>query len=202
MNAKAKVAIAVSGKGRSLENLLKDQKSFEIAAVICSNPQAGAIAIASKHKLPVYDFRAKELDPLHLERWLNELGISWIALAGFLKVFPTLDSYQGRVVNIHPALLPKFGGHGMYGMRVHEAVKNANETLSGATIHFVNERYDEGAIISQGLVDLTGDMDTHTIADKVFAMECRLYPETLARLIQGELPLKDGQIWKIEGKSC
>ncbi len=201
MSPKVKVAIAVSGKGRSLENLLVGNHPFVVSAVICSNPKAGAVEIAKRESLPLYDFNAKELDSKDLEAWLVDLGVEWVALAGFLKVFPTLQKFENRVVNIHPALLPKYGGHGMYGMRVHEAVKSAGENLSGATIHFVNDRYDEGAIISQGIVAIEPGLDSHGIAEKVFAMECRLYPETLSRLVTGELPLIDNQIWQIKDQS-
>lgn len=198
---KTRIAVAVSGGGRSLENFLAEQDApFEIAAVISSNPNSRARLIAEEHGLPVYLFDSKSLNPNDLESWLLGLGVEWIALAGFLKIFPSMPSFEGKTVNIHPSLLPKFGGHGMYGLRVHTAVHAAHEKFSGATIHFVNERYDEGAIIAQGEVDVSMESSAEAIAAKVFALECRLYPLVLAKLVRGELPLTNGQTWLMKAE--
>jgi phosphoribosylglycinamide formyltransferase-1 len=195
---KVRVAIGVSGKGRSLENFLAGDYPFEVAGVICSNPKAGAVAIATKHGLPLYAFDAKNPDPSRLEEWLQAHEIVWVALAGFLKIFPSLPLYAMRVVNIHPALLPAYGGHGMYGSRVHEAVAAANDEVSGATVHFVNERYDEGTIIAQGKVDISSCESADAIAQKVFDLECLLYPAVLSKLVRGELPLPKPAIWQYQ----
>lgn len=199
---KVKIAIAVSGKGRSLENFLRTSGLYEVAAVICSNPKAGAISIAERESLPLYAFDAKNPDSKGLETWLRQRGVEWIVLAGFLKVFPSLPSYENRVINIHPALLPKYGGHGMYGNRVHEAVLRAADPESGATIHFVNDRYDEGAIIAQGRVDLKDIESADEIGHRVFELECELYPRVLDKLIRQELPLHDGRIWLYRSEKC
>ncbi|RZA14866.1 MAG: phosphoribosylglycinamide formyltransferase [Proteobacteria bacterium] len=195
---KVKVAIAVSGKGRSLENFLAGDYPFEVSAVITSNAKAGAVAIAQQHDLPLYIFDAKSPDPKGLEAWLKDHKIEWIALAGFLKIFPNLPAYASHVVNIHPALLPSYGGHGMYGMKVHEAIAAAKEAESGATIHFVNERYDEGAIIAQGKVNISSCVSADDIAHRVFELECKLYPVVLSRLVSGELPLPQPMIWQYQ----
>lgn len=199
---KRKVAIAVSGKGRSLENFLRVDGVYEVAAVICSSSKAGAVDVAERNRLPLFAFDAKNLDAQALNNWLLGLGIEWIVLAGFLKVFPSLPDYQNHVINIHPALLPKFGGHGMYGNRVHEAVLAAKDNVSGATVHFVNDRYDEGAIIAQGCVSLEGMNTADEIAHRVFTLECQLYPTVLNKLIKQELPLQNGRIWQYGSEQC
>ena len=197
---RSRLAIAVSGSGRSLANFIANSKSdsnYEIAAVIASNSDCRGVAIAREHDIPVFigDF-VKEISSttLTLSAWLSDLKIDWIVLAGFLKRFPVLEPWQHRLVNIHPALLPDFGGKGMYGDRVHAAVLAAGKTVSGATVHFVNERYDEGSIIAQVVVPVLADDDTHTLADRVFAAECKLYPAVVRRLVSGTLPLPNGGI--------
>lgn len=202
MSQKTKIAIAVSGKGRSLENFLAGDYLFEVVAVICSNPKAGAIAIAKRHKLEIYNYDFKHPDAEDLNAWLRVRGVEWVALAGFLKIFPKLPSYAKRVTNIHPALLPHHGGQGMYGMKVHEAVCSAGDKQTGATIHFVSEKYDEGRIIAQARIDLKEASSPSEIANQVFALECELYPATLAKLILHELPLNDGQIWQYRSEKC
>lgn len=202
MNTKVKIAIAVSGKGRSLENFLKGDHPFTVAAVISSNSEAGAVQIAHAHKLPTYIYDFKNPNAKGLDSWLKSYDIVWVALAGFLKIFPALPSYANRVTNIHPALLPKHGGHGMYGMKVHESVCKAEDDVSGATIHFVNERYDEGAIIAQGRVAIAKASSPEAIAHQVFDLECELYPCVMAKLVTHELPLKDGQVWQYRSEKC
>jgi phosphoribosylglycinamide formyltransferase-1 len=121
---------------------------------------------------------------------LRARAVDWVVLAGFLLKVPreVCAEYEGRMVNIHPALLPKYGGAGMYGMNVHRAVKEAGEAVSGMTIHFVNEHYDEGDIVFQGEVDLAPEDSADDIAAKVLTLEHRHYPtvlEGLIRLAQG-----------------
>jgi len=203
LSPKPKIAVAVSGQGRSLLNFLSGDYPFAVGAVICSNPKALALDIAREHGLPVYvdDFRSVDADALN--RWLTEDSIALIALAGFLKPFPALADYRNRVINIHPSLLPQYGGHGMYGKRVHEAVISAQEAFTGATVHFVNERYDEGSIIAQARIATTGILTAEELAHQVFQLECALYPEVLTRLLKRELPLSEGRIWHFEkGSPC
>lgn len=189
------IAVAVSGRGRSLLNLIKSQDVYEVAAVIASGPNVAAIEIAEDHGVPVFvgDFRENLAE--ELEAWLQLQDISWVALAGFLKPFPALPAYAGHVINIHPSLLPAYGGHGMFGKRVHEAVFAAKEKTSGASVHFVSERYDEGSLIAQGTVAIEGLENPEAIASAVFDLECQLYPAVIKRLIQGQLPLAEGRVW-------
>lgn len=199
-----RIAVAVSGSGRSLANFMQAQKSgrsFVVGAVIASRQDCYAVSIAKENNIPVFfgSFKPQHLPMLQpaLYDWLSEQKIDWIALAGFLKPFPVDDKWANRVVNIHPALLPHYGGKGMYGDHVHRAVLANKEKWSGATVHFVNERYDEGAIIAQIVVPVAADDSTSTLAARVFEAECRLYPEVMDRLIRGELPLHQGEIMRM-----
>lgn len=198
LNTRPKIAVAVSGTGRTLQNLLQGSYAFEVGAVISSKPDAAALELAKAHGLPVFVDNFKNVDGHALDSWLTQLEIQWIALAGFLKPFPTLPSFADHVINIHPSLLPSFGGHGMYGIKVHEAVIAAKECDSGATVHFVNERYDEGSIIAQVRSDVRLITSAQELADHVFALECFLYPEVITRLLNQQLPLAEGQTWFFE----
>lgn len=200
----SRVAVAVSGRGRSLKALIDSQAQhhYEIVGVISSRSQCGAIDYSREMGLPLFvaDF-TQNSDPdfrRSLEIWLETQKVSWIALAGFLKPFPCLSSYNRRTINIHPALLPRHGGKGMYGIHVHRAVSAAAENRTGATIHFVSEGYDEGAIIAQIELAISPGEAPEVIADQVFAAECRLYPDVLNKLVTGSLPLAKNEIYLIQ----
>lgn len=200
---KTRVAVAVSGGGRSLRNLLDLQHSYEyeICGVVASRPDCGGVAIAEEYCLPIFvgefsSTKAATTAPKMYE-WLAKQKADWLALAGFLKLLPVAPEWEGRIINIHPALLPKHGGHGMYGIKVHEAVKNAGDSVTGASIHYVNREYDTGKIISQITVPIATTDNADEIAKKVFAAECRLYPETLNELVKGTVG-RDGQIKKYQ----
>jgi phosphoribosylglycinamide formyltransferase 1 len=190
-----KIAVAVSGRGRSLQNLIDQASGYCVAAVISSKADAPANEIAEALGLPLFIVDGKAEQALALDAWLKSLQIEWVALAGFLKAFPALPSFNNRVINIHPALLPLFGGKGMYGHHVHKAVFAAGEQQSGATIHFVTEHYDEGQIIARARVSVADAQSPEDIGQRVFAIECQLYPEVLKKLACGDLPLVAGTIW-------
>ena len=116
-------------------------------------------------------------------------SVDFVVLAGFLWLVPLymVKKFHNRIVNIHPALLPKYGGKGMYGMNVHRAVHEAKEPESGMTIHFVNEKYDEGGIIFQAKCELNKEDTPETIAKKVLSLEHRHYPETIEKVIKEEI---------------
>lgn len=204
----ARVAVAVSGSGRTLENLLGRQSagmSYQIAGVIASREDCRGVEIGRRNGLPVL---IRKFSPSLLAAvgddvyaWLNEIDAGWVALGGFLKPFPCRAGWERRVVNIHPALLPKFGGRGMYGHLVHEAVLAAGEETSGATLHFVNERYDEGATIAQVRVPVRAADTPDDLAARVFAGECQLYPLVLDRLVRGTLPLPGGDVLRLDHDS-
>ncbi len=187
-----RVAVAISGTGRTLANFIAQQKRYcyQIAGVISSAADCPGVAIAHKHSLPLFvgsfrkDQYAQTRESLH--QWLQKEEIDWIALGGFLKMFPTFPEYASKIINIHPALLPKFGGKGMYGLKVHQAVLSAKESISGATIHFVTDQYDEGQIIAQESIAIDHCQSAEEIAQQVFSLECELYPKVLDQLIQAQ----------------
>ena len=191
---KLRLAIGVSGSGRSLANLLERQnnESFEVAMVFSSSEVAGANQIARQHDLPLFvmDFsRAGIAQSKHrLYEALQKHRIDLVVLAGFLKLLPLDDSWEGKIINIHPALLPKFGGRGMHGRHVHEAVLRAGEKVSGATVHFVDAKYDEGGVIAQVQVKINPDDNADTLSQKVFEAECRLLPAVISAMANGQLP--------------
>lgn len=198
---KLKIAVGVSGGGRSLGNLVEcgPQQSYEVALVFSSSPSIGANNVAKKAHLPllIEDFSVKNQAPAkqNLYRSLVDKKIDLVVLAGFLKLMPMDPSWPGKIINIHPALLPKFGGKGMYGRHVHEAVLAAHETESGASVHFVNARYDEGRIIAQCRVPVTVGETAGSLADKVFASECDLLPWVIGELARGGLPKQETVIF-------
>ena len=191
---KIKLAVGVSGSGRSLANLLENQqgKHFSVSLVFSSSPTAGANAIAERHGVPlmVLDFSNAFLNQTKVElyRAFENYGIDLVVLAGFLKLLPVGNGWQNRIINIHPALLPKYGGKGMHGRRVHEAVVDAGELTTGATVHFVNERYDDGNIIAQVKLPIVPTDSPEVVGQKVFQAECRLLPAVIVALAAGRLP--------------
>ncbi len=194
LSNKMRVAVCVSGGGRSLSNLIKRQsmRPFEISLVVSSGADIGANKIAMAAGLPVFveNFSGKNQLSAKgaLYRELKRHKIDVVVLAGFLKLFPVDSSWTGKIINIHPALLPKFGGKGMFGLNVHNAVIAAGEAVSGATVHFVSERYDEGAVIAQTLVDIPQGDSPDSLAKRVFDAECDLLPWVLSEMASGALP--------------
>jgi formyltetrahydrofolate-dependent phosphoribosylglycinamide formyltransferase len=160
--------------------------------VVASRPGIGAIARAEQAGVP-WAVLPAGVDPESLaESMLNELdlaGADLLVLAGFLKLIPesVVRRYRGRILNIHPALLPAFGGPGMYGRRVHEAVLQSGARVSGATVHVVDEEYDHGPIVAQWPVPVLEDDDPETLAARVLAVEHRLLPEVVEAVATGEL---------------
>ena len=183
------IAVFASGSGTNCENLIRHfQKSdfARVSMVVTNNPFAGVIEKTGLLDVDCYInlFQSDE-DFNTLETVLAQNNISWIVLAGFLKLIPKrlLEKYPNRIVNIHPALLPDFGGKGMYGMNVHKAVIDAQRNISGITIHFVNEHYDKGAVIAQHSCPVYIDDSPETLAQRVHALEYAHYPTELEKLI-------------------
>lgn len=151
----------------------RNHSSIEIALIVCNNPGAGVLNIAEKENVPFIVIRKKEFQETGYVEELKQYKIQFIVLAGFLwKVPPVLiRAFPSGIINIHPALLPMYGGKGMYGMAVHTAVINAREVKSGITIHYVNEEYDEGTIILQAEVAITPEDSPETLAAKIHQLE-------------------------------
>lgn len=156
------------------------------ALLVSDNPDAFALRRASARDVPTAVFsRAEFAEGENVLDLLQKAGIDYIVLAGFLRLIPynIIKAYSGRIVNIHPALLPKYGGKGMYGDRVHKAVIEAGEKESGITIHKVSERYDEGTVIAQYTVEVSPE-DTHeTLAQKIHALEHKHFPAVIEQEI-------------------
>ncbi|MAV54757.1 MAG: phosphoribosylglycinamide formyltransferase [Phycisphaerae bacterium] len=184
------VAVFASGRGRTLQNLLEHitQKSLsiEVKALVTHRPCA-AIEVAKSNNIPVHII--DEADSKACHDLLQELKADLAVLAGWIKPFPVPAPISA--INIHPSLLPKFGGPGMYGKHVHAAVIASGETRSGCTIHLVTEKYDEGPILSQMEVQVHPGDSAEILANRVFNAECRLLPETLASLAEGRIELPE-----------
>ena len=166
----------------------------EPCVAISNNSQSGALARARQANMAAYHLSAQthgEGLAAAILAVLRRHGVEVICLAGYMKKLgaEVLAAYEGRILNIHPALLPKFGGQGMYGMRVHEAVLAAGERESGATIHLVNEEYDRGRVLAQEKVAVPAGDTPETLQQRVLAVEHRLYPATLVRIAAGEIPI-------------
>lgn len=206
-----RIIVALSGKGRSLRNLLayeKRHKSFKICGVISSSRKSLGVEIAKDHGLSVYieKFSNNSFASSELSIWAKDQKPDLIVLAGFLKVFPTCFKIPGKektfyqTINIHPSLLPKFSGKGMYGKKVHEAVLRSEEEKTGASIHFVTEVYDEGPLLAQMEVPVKEGDSPEILAERVFEGECELYPRVIEDLLEKKLPQERPLVLKFKPK--
>lgn len=182
-----KIIILASGGGTNAENIVRYfQKSplISVHSILCNRKDAGVFQRAKALNTPCHWFDASSQDFLINYCAANTPDL--IILAGYLKMIPPtlIANFPDKIINIHPALLPKYGGKGMYGMHVHTSVKRANETETGITIHFVNEHYDEGAIIFQAKVALLPDDSPAEIAAKVQSLEYKYFPEIIEKQLQ------------------
>ena len=198
-----RIAVLLSGEGTSLESLLERIEAGEVpgrvVAVLASKAEAGGLARARRRGIPAVAVPRKQYrdvkafnDALHaeLERHDPEL----VLLLGFLSPFELRGRYEGRALNVHPALIPAFAGKGFYGRRVHEAVLEAGAKLSGATVHFVDEEYDHGPIVLQRAVPVLDDDTPETLAGRVQAVERELVPEAVRLFAAGRLALEGRRV--------
>ncbi len=180
-----RLAIFVSGNGTNCENIIrtfKDDREVNVSLVVSNKADAFALQRAEKYGVPTKVLTKQEFnDEQTIMPLLRENQIDYIILAGFLLLIPAflIKQFDHRIINIHPALLPKFGGKGMYGHHVHEAVKAAGETETGITIHYVNETYDSGDIIAQFKTAVSPEDTPETIAGKVHELEKKYFPEVI-----------------------
>jgi len=193
MNTLTKVAIFASGNGSNAENIADYFKNIDSITIdsFYAN-KADAYVIERAKNLGIHCSYYKNSDFREGSIVLDELqerGVSFIVLAGFLLKVPEniIKEFPNKILNIHPALLPKFGGKGMYGDRVHQAVKEANETESGITIHYVNECFDDGKIVFQAKCEVLENDSADGIAEKVHALEYRYFPEVIEKVILKKL---------------
>lgn len=191
-----RLAVLLSGGGRTMQNLADHIATGDLPAsielVIASRDDAYGLERAKKLKLPTEVIGSKQI-PDRTERSkrifarVREAGADLVCLAGYLSLLDIPDDFSSRVVNIHPALLPSFGGPGMYGRRVHEAVLAAGCKVSGCTVHFCDQTYDTGPIITQRTCPVLPDDTPDTLADRVFEQECIAYSEALRDIAAGRI---------------
>jgi len=180
-----RIALFASGSGTNAEEIMKyflHHPRVEVALLLSNNPEAYALKRAEKFNVPTRVFnRQVYKESETVLTWLEQQQITHIVLAGFLWLVPKYltDAFPDRIINIHPALLPKFGGKGMYGMKVHESVKMQGETETGITIHLVNEHYDEGRVIFQASCPVGAHDTPETIAQQVHQLEYAHYPRVI-----------------------
>ncbi|WP_347172768.1 phosphoribosylglycinamide formyltransferase [Polaribacter uvawellassae] len=183
-----RIAIFASGSGSNAENIIDyftNKKTAIVSKVFCNNPNAKVFERCKRLQIEAVLF-SKE-DFFKSDVVLNQLKevADYIVLAGFLLKIPSsiIDAFPNKIINIHPALLPKYGGKGMYGMRVHNAVKENKDSETGITIHFVNENYDEGAIIFQAITKLNEFDSAEDIAQKIHVLEYKHFPKVIESVI-------------------
>lgn len=185
-----RLAIFASGSGTNAEKIIRHFESIgdiEVMLIVCNKEGAGVLDVAQRHGIPAMIIdREFFYSSNQLLFELNQQGIDFIILAGFLWLVPLylIDSYPKRIINIHPALLPKFGGKGMYGMHVHETVKAAGEVETGITIHFVNEKYDDGSIIFQASCPVSPHDTPEEIRNKVLELEHMHFPVIVENIVR------------------
>jgi len=185
----ALIAIFASGGGSNARKIIeyfKDSSVGRVALVVSNKRNAGVLAIAEAYGIPTHIIERQGFyETKEILKVLKAHQIEFVVLAGFLWLVPAylVKAFPRRILNIHPALLPKFGGKGMYGHHVHEAVKAAGETETGMTIHFVNEHYDDGDIVFQARCSVAQEDSPEDIARNVLALEHRYFPEIIEKVI-------------------
>ena len=183
-----KILLFASGSGTNVENIIQyfqKNKTSEVVAVFCNNPNAKVLERAENLNIPTFVFNKEDLNATTVLDKLTDFQPDLIVLAGFLLQFPVAIIRQfPNIINIHPALLPKYGGKGMYGMHVHQAVLANKELETGITVHYVNEHYDEGAIAFQEKITVQDCTTAEEIAAKIHQLEQEHFPQVIEKIIQ------------------
>jgi phosphoribosylglycinamide formyltransferase-1 len=197
---RTRIAVLASGGGSNLQAILDhlatlgEHRHGDVVLVASNRPDAGALARAERAGIERVVLRSPHApDGLELGAVLAAHGVALVALAGYMRLIPpdVAIAYRGRMLNVHPALLPDFGGPGMYGPRVHRAVLQAGVAFSGPSVHFVDEEYDHGAVIAQWPVPVLPQDDEHALAARVLRAEHLLYPRVVDAVAAGEIRLGD-----------
>jgi formyltetrahydrofolate-dependent phosphoribosylglycinamide formyltransferase len=199
---KLRLGVLLSGGGRTLMNLLetiqRGQLDAEVVTVIasreCAGIQRGLEAGLDVHLVPYQQLKEAGEYSAAIAKVLDDAKVELVCMAGFLSLWALPERYEGKVMNIHPALLPSFGGEGMYGQRVHEAVLAAGCKVSGCTVHFVTNEYDRGPIIIQRAVEVAEGDTPDTLASRVFEQECIAYPEAIRLFAARRLRVQSGVV--------
>lgn len=184
-----KIAIFASGSGSNTQKIIEyfcNSQSIEVAVILSNNPDAFVLHRADNFEIPTIVFTKEEFyNTQNITNKLLKLNVDLIVLAGFLLLVPPslLNIFSKKIINIHPALLPKFGGKGMYGMNVHKAVIQAKEKVTGITIHYLNEEYDKGEIIFQAKCRINETDSPESIAFKVSQLEHKFYPKIIEKVL-------------------
>jgi phosphoribosylglycinamide formyltransferase-1 len=188
-NSKTNIAIFASGEGSNAQNIIenfKDSDKIKVALVVSNKKDANVLKKADSADIPTLVINREDFYSTdNTIEYLKQIGIEWVILAGFLWMVPDnlIKQYPNHIINIHPSLLPKFGGKGMYGMNVHKAVIEAKEQESGITIHHVNEKYDDGEIIAQYKCVINKGDTPETLSEKIRALEHQYYPKVIEGII-------------------
>lgn len=191
------VAVFVSGRGSNLRALYEkvSGESVKVCAVVSDKKDCGAAEFAKENSIPVFFVSSKIADGFSsyksVAEELKKMFVDLIVLAGFLKKIPDefVDEFENKIINIHPALLPSYGGKGMYGLNVHQAVFEARDKISGATVHFVDKVYDNGKIISQRSVNIEDVKSAEEIAARVLKIEHELLPDVVQKFSEGRIKI-------------
>jgi phosphoribosylglycinamide formyltransferase-1 len=199
--AKLRLAVLASGGGTTLQNLVDrigdDRLQAQVTLVVASNPEAHVLERGRQAGLATAVVTRKEAGGQFSQRiftHIREAGADLVCMAGFLQLLQIPEDYRGRVMNIHPALIPAFCGKGFYGHRVHEAVLAYGAKISGCTVHFADNVYDHGPIILQRPVPVLEDDTPDELAGRVFAEECRAYPEAIQLFADGRLRMEGRRV--------
>jgi len=199
-NASLNLCVLASGKGSNLNSIINAQKlhkiNSKVALVISNNSGSDALNIARANQIPAVHISHKlfNTEEEFIEKFLsvlNEYKIDLIILAGYMKLLSPeiIRKYRNRILNIHPALLPSFSGYGMYGLKVHEEVIKHRAKITGATVHLVDEVYDNGPLVLQKSINVSDDDTPETLQEKVLQIEHELYPEAIKLFETGKLPI-------------
>jgi phosphoribosylglycinamide formyltransferase-1 len=183
-----RIVLFASGSGTNVENIIRffrQNPQVEVVNILTNNPKAGVIDRIRPMKIPTIVFDKEQLNSGALSQQLELLNPDLIVLAGFLLKIPLdfTNAFRNKIINIHPSLLPKHGGKGMYGDRVHQSVKDAGDKETGISIHYVNENYDEGSIIFQAKVEVAEEDSISQIAHKVHQLEYKHFPEVIQKIL-------------------
>ena len=196
-----KIAVFVSGRGSNLKVILinPDLKNLvQVVAVISDKLDCGAFEIAKEFGIKTFTAGNGEgkISKDEITSELKKLGCELIVLAGYLKLIPDnlIDDFENRIINIHPALLPSFGGKGMYGLNVHKAVFNSSAKVSGATVHMVDKTYDTGKIITQKCVDISDVNSPEEIAERVLRIEHQILPDVVKAFAENKICIEENRI--------
>lgn len=195
------LAVFVSGRGSNLQAILNSAELkdiIDVKVVVSNRPDCKAFEIAKQFSIATTTLGVKEgqISYSSLSNFLSELKIDLVVLAGFLKLIPVdvIKNFKNRIINIHPALLPSFGGKGMYGINVHKAVYDSSAKVSGPSVHFVDETFDTGKIIAQKCVDISNVKSPEEIAERVLVEEHKILPFVIKKFAEEKIRIFNGRV--------